>query len=342
MEENIVEEKMGIQVVQSSEDNGLKEDGREPVSSFPSKPEEKPKDNSIKRSLSSFVFFILISQLVFKWEFTYTLIIVGVILIHELGHFAAMRYFRYSDTSIFFVPLVGALASGKKAQVSQKQEIIVTLAGPLPGIIIGSILAGVGALTENEYINSLAYPFLFINLFNLLPIMPLDGGRVIKSLFFEGSKFIRGIFMCISMILIAYYCVYYRSYFLLIIPFFMLMRIFAYPTISSVREEAKEKGINLDCTYEELSDEGYWIIRDAIGTHMQYYKRIITPGQHTFSDKEEKIMKQVQSIIQKKPVNDLSVLNKVFITILWLSSFILPLVIVVVYSFFDAMFESIF
>ncbi len=63
-------------------------------------------------------------------------IIVVVLFIHELGHFFAMRYFSYSDTSIFFLPF-GAVTLGKKEKRSAWEEYVVSLAGPLPGIIIG-------------------------------------------------------------------------------------------------------------------------------------------------------------------------------------------------------------
>ena len=61
-------------------------------------------------------------------------------MIHELGHFFAMKYFHYKDLGIFFIPLLGAYVSGSKREVSQKQSAIILLAGPLPGIIIGIAL----------------------------------------------------------------------------------------------------------------------------------------------------------------------------------------------------------
>src|SRR4051812_45770109 len=102
---------------------------------------EKPaeRSNVWLRSFTSLAFYLAFGYFVFKrWEAL--LLITAIVMIHELGHFFAMKYFRYNELGIFFIPLLGAYVSGRKREVSQKQSAVILLAGPLPGIIIGMIL----------------------------------------------------------------------------------------------------------------------------------------------------------------------------------------------------------
>ena len=60
-------------------------------------------------------------------------ILVGVILVHELGHYVAMRAYGYRDVRIFFIPFLGAATAGTPMGISPVRRGIVSLAGPLPG-----------------------------------------------------------------------------------------------------------------------------------------------------------------------------------------------------------------
>ena len=116
----------------------------EVVLEFPPKPEDVQKQKSLRSSLISLVLFVLFFYFVFDSNVTYIFYVVVVLLIHELGHFLAMKHYDYQNLNIFFIPLIGAAASGQKSQISQKEEVIVLLAGPIPGIVLGTILAGLG------------------------------------------------------------------------------------------------------------------------------------------------------------------------------------------------------
>jgi hypothetical protein len=104
-----------------------------------------------------------------------------VLLVHELGHFAAMRAFGYTDTKIFFVPFVGAATAGRKVGVPAWEEAIVLLMGPMPGLLAGTILLLAGA---EGLARELAVIAVFVNAANLLPVEPLDGGRLITRTLF--------------------------------------------------------------------------------------------------------------------------------------------------------------
>lgn len=299
--------------------------------SFPQKPQDESAQQSLSRSIISIIIFIGAFYLIFKWEITYVLILACVILIHELGHYVAMSIFKYRDLSIFFVPLVGAFASGSKERISQRQDVIILLAGPVPGIIIGVVLYYFGLRDQSEFLIRTSNILILINLFNLLPIMPLDGGRVIKSLFFESSQIINMIFIIISILVLCYISISSESYFLLIIPFFLFMQLSNQSQAKKVKQSLAEKGIDTDKSWEELSDREYWLIRAEIISQSKIYSRVISPDEYIVSEREGQIIKQVKNIIRKKPERDLGIGGKILITFFWLLMFIVPLVIIALY-----------
>ena len=134
-------------------------------------------------SLVSLVVFMLVFRLAFSWEVV--LILVGVLLFHESGHLLAMRWFGYRDLNVLFIPALGAVATAQKADASVVQKVIVALAGPLPGLFLGGVLLALYWPTDNTWLTSLIVMLLVLNYFNLLPIMPLDGGQVLNELLFR-------------------------------------------------------------------------------------------------------------------------------------------------------------
>jgi stage IV sporulation protein FB len=140
------------------------------------KPEEgEVKKTSLSRTLISLALFIALDYWIFKSWFA-VLLLVSVIFIHEAGHFIAMKFFGYKAVNMTFVPFVGAYVSGTATNLSKKNKLIVLLAGPVPGIIIGSILFYLYRNNYDPLYFQLAAPFLLLNVFNLLPVFPLDGG----------------------------------------------------------------------------------------------------------------------------------------------------------------------
>ena len=164
-----------------------------PSFGYPPKPElENKKGNVWIRSAVSLALYLLIGYYFFSANWALLLILTGIVIFHELGHFLAMKLFHYKELGIFFIPLLGAYASGTKREVSQTQSAIILLAGPLPGIIIGIILF---ILTKHQFAE-LAYSdyrlltetsalLIFLNILNLLPIYPLDGGQLLNRLFLD-------------------------------------------------------------------------------------------------------------------------------------------------------------
>src|SRR5262245_19953008 len=121
--------------------------------------------------------------------------LVGVLFVHELGHVAGMRLFGYRDVRMFFIPFFGAAASGRKRGVARWKEGVVLLAGPLPGIVIGCVLASVGG---PPIVRTLAMQLIGLNAVNLLPIAPLDGGQLFQVTLFSRHRHLEIIFLGVA------------------------------------------------------------------------------------------------------------------------------------------------
>ena len=148
----------------------------------------------------------------FTWKFA--LLIMFGVGIHEMGHVWAMRRCGLKTKGFYFIPFVGGAAISNDAFKSGKEEIYVALMGPVFGVI--TILpALIMFLLTDQPIWAAAASFLaVINLFNLFPINPLDGGRVIKSLALSLNKNI-GIFILCAGFVLAISLSHYFGLFLL-------------------------------------------------------------------------------------------------------------------------------
>jgi Zn-dependent protease len=133
---------------------------------------------------------LLISALVFLGtgmfgrDATAVLVIVFVILIHELGHAFGMKMYGYRNVHMLFIPLMGAVTSGTPKNPSNAQKAVVSLLGPLPGLLLGGLFWVLFSTSRVELCGELARTFLFLNLFNLLPLAPLDGEKFFEYLLF--------------------------------------------------------------------------------------------------------------------------------------------------------------
>lgn len=112
----------------------------------------------------------------------YLLMAIPVLFLHECGHLLAMKFFRYKNTRILFIPFLGALTTGMPQGYSRSKESLISLAGPVFGILTGlAFLAAFRFLHQDFWLQLAVFTFI-LNGLNLLPIAPLDGGRVVEAL----------------------------------------------------------------------------------------------------------------------------------------------------------------
>lgn len=293
---------------------------------FPEKPEIGRINQTSTKSLLSLVLFIAALYFILGWNIYSIIIVAIVIIIHELGHFVAMKHYDYSDLSIFFIPMIGAFASGNKSEVSQKQNTIISLAGPVPGIIIGTIFYIIGILIENSLLTNIADIFILINMFNLLPILPLDGGKLVKNLFFDDNLKINIIFLWFSIISIAAIAIYIESYILLIIPVALFFQIKQISEIQKIKKILITKNYELNKNYEDLSNEEYWRIRDELATHMSAVVKLVKPNSRFEVPEEKRIVDIIKQFVQKEPIKDMNGWMKVIVIFSWLIVLVLPFI----------------
>jgi Zn-dependent protease len=116
------------------------------------------------------------------WGWTFAAGFVVLIFIHEMGHVIALRREGIKASAPMFIPFMGALITSKSLGDNALAEARVGLAGPVLGSLAAAAVAAVGKLTGNEMLIALAYVGFLVNLFNLLPIVPLDGGRAMAAM----------------------------------------------------------------------------------------------------------------------------------------------------------------
>lgn len=111
-----------------------------------------------------------------------------IIIIHELGHYFAAKYFRWNITRLMIWPFGGVMETEDYYNRSSKEEFWVVLSGPLQHIWIFAVLLILDSFNiEHVILDQLWMINSVILLFNLIPILPLDGGRI---LFLLISKYI--------------------------------------------------------------------------------------------------------------------------------------------------------
>ncbi len=101
-----------------------------------------------------------------------------LIFVHELGHYIAARQRGLDVGAPTFIPFVGAWIQLKEQPKSVETEAYVAAAGPFLGTLAAFVCYFWARETDSRLLLALAYAGFFINLFNLLPISPLDGGRI--------------------------------------------------------------------------------------------------------------------------------------------------------------------
>jgi Zn-dependent protease len=114
--------------------------------------------------------------LVLGWP--YAVGFVALILVHEMGHYLAARQ-RGLDVGLpTFIPFVGAWIELKEQPHDAETEAWVGFAGPLLGSIAALACYFAARETDNQLLLALSYAGFFLNLFNLIPLSPFDGGRI--------------------------------------------------------------------------------------------------------------------------------------------------------------------
>jgi Zn-dependent protease len=130
---------------------------------------------------------VAVYSVMFTLEFA--LALVGVLVFHEYGHLRAMKKFGLPTKGMYLIPFVGGLAVGDMPK-TRWQDVYISMMGPVYGLIMTVAFYIVYLITESHFAGLVASTSALLNLFNLIPVYPLDGGRVVKSLVFSGRNYL--------------------------------------------------------------------------------------------------------------------------------------------------------
>ena len=119
-------------------------------------------------------------SLIWGWQFALGFVL--LLLVHEMGHVIQLRREGVPASAPLFIPFLGAVVGMKQAPKDAAVEARVGLAGPIIGSLGCLIPLALHAATGNNLFQALAFTGFFLNLINLLPVLPLDGGRAMAAL----------------------------------------------------------------------------------------------------------------------------------------------------------------
>ncbi len=119
-------------------------------------------------------------SLIWGWKFAAGFVV--LLFVHEMGHYIQLRREGVTPSGMLFIPFLGAVVGARSLGGSAVAEARVGLAGPVLGTLgCLAILPIIGA-TDSDFWRALAFTGFFLNLLNLAPIVPLDGGRAMAAM----------------------------------------------------------------------------------------------------------------------------------------------------------------
>ncbi|HEY6397050.1 MAG TPA: site-2 protease family protein [Solirubrobacteraceae bacterium] len=118
--------------------------------------------------------------LIWGWQFAAGFVV--LLLVHEMGHVIQLRREGVKASAPMFIPFLGAVISARSLGDNALAEARVGLAGPILGSIGSAACILIWHATGNDLFRALAFIGFFLNLFNLLPVLPLDGGRAMAAM----------------------------------------------------------------------------------------------------------------------------------------------------------------
>lgn len=179
----------------------------------------------------------------FIWGWPYAVGFVLLILVHELGHFVAARQRGLNVGAPAFIPFVGAWIQLKDMPHDAETEAYIGLAGPVAGTLAALACFEIARFTGSPLMLALSYSGFMLNLFNLLPLAPLDGGRVTAAispkLWLLGGPMLIGLFF------------WHPS------PMFLLIALLAWPSFFQAIRSIR--GNNFDTAYYQVPPKTRWV-----------------------------------------------------------------------------------
>jgi Zn-dependent protease len=241
---------------------------------------QKTRNSSGKIAFLLFTVILFTLAFGFLFSFELALLLVVVVFIHESGHLLAMSLLGYKDLKMLFIPLFGAVAMGTAKNVPPHKKVITYFAGPVPGILLAFLTlallryTNISILSASTVLTGIMV-LLVINYFNLVPVMPLDGGQILNTIFFSRFPIIQFIFLIISFISLAAIALYLQEPILLmavlIIPFAFRNHFIQGKLIIQLRQQLKNREALPDTA---LIEETFSLLKQAPYNRYPFQRKI--------------------------------------------------------------------
>ena len=274
----------------------------------------------------SLVLFVGTFLFLFKDQLRFVLFLILVLFIHEMGHFIFMKLFKYENVRMLFIPLMGAFVQGSKEKYSQKESFLVISAGPFPGIWIGSTILIFASIYQQEWMVELSFLFLFLNVINLLPIDPLDGGQLFKLFVNKKRDLFLMLFALTSYLLMIFVGWMIDSYIILAFGFLMGFKVRGFQRNFHLRKVLDAKQIRYESTYNELTNEEYAKIKEVLIEETPALKKFLSISEE---NNDDLLASHVNSALLAPVKKDAKLILKGSIVFLWLLSLSLPVYLLV-------------
>lgn len=293
---------------------------------YPPKPflEKEPiRQGHIAVTVFSLMLFALSFLLFFDNQLIFLIELIAVLIIHEGGHFLFMKLYRYENVRMLFLPLMGAFVHGHKESYRQRESLMVVIAGPFPGIIIGVALWLLGFNYQVGWMVETAMLLFVVNILNLLPILPLDGGRMLSILFFEKIELFQVIFSFISSLALIGIGYFMGWYVIMVFGFLMGFQVRSLHRRYLIHKGLKEDDVDFTSTYDNLSDRSYHFVKNQVLEH--------TPGLRRFVENVEGdetktvVANEVKNILVPPMAQDVNGFMKIVVIIAWILAIFGPI-----------------
>jgi len=136
----------------------------------------------IKLLTTSGTMLVSIAAYAVIWGWQFAVGFVLLLFVHEMGHVIQLRREGVEASAPVFIPFLGAVVWAKQLGGNALAEARVGLAGPILGTIGAALCLPLYSATDNNLFRALAFTGFFLNLFNLAPVLPLDGGRAMAAM----------------------------------------------------------------------------------------------------------------------------------------------------------------
>ena len=294
---------------------------------YPQKPDliERESRGSLSSTIFSMVLFIMVFLFVFADSVRFVAMLLIVLVIHELGHFLMMKLFKYKNVRMLFIPLMGAFVSGTKSEYSQKQSFFMIAAGPMPGILIGSLLLMFSQTFDSSVMFNFGLIFCVLNLLNLVPLDPLDGGQLFKLLLRKNHELLLLIFAFFSSVVIIAIGWFLDSYLLILFGFLMGFRVRSLQKRYQMHKDCIDEDVNFRTTYKKLTNREFSKIKEIVLQHTPTLAKYIEFADAT--EVEALLASQVNSVLVTPTVKDTSLLFRIILIASWILCFLSPIIL---------------